>query len=302
MTGTGTKTDPFVITTMEELMTMDEWSTRQSYAALGADFDFSDIADPQPIHLKCMELDGCGHTIRGIYVAKPNADVYILVFSDANGGTSFGLKNINIEAEAIANRFGFVRPEDISNVVYTTFTNCNIKITVHEGTTTGNRLFHSNGIVMTFNYCTVTVNATLYAEHEIFGDCYLTGCQIMINIKVFGSYSTPFKNMKGIFESARAVDTGFHGIYDKTPIGATAAIFSGGGTFSNCYQTIEYPGCTLLAWYGTIQSPCFYNVEKYTGRLITTTGNSANSVFALTTAQCKDAEYLNSIGFSCEGE
>lgn len=299
MTGTGTKTDPFVITTMEELMTMDEWSTRQSYAALGADFDFSDIANPQPIHLKCMELDGCGHTIRGIYVTKPNDDVYILVFSDAKGGSSFGLKNINIEAEAIAKRFGFVCPEDLSNVVYTTFTNCNIKITVHEGTTTGNRLFNSNGIVMTFNYCTVTINGTLYAEHELFGDCYLTGCQIMINIKIFGLYSTPFKSMKGIFESAKAVDTGFHGRYDKTPTIERIALFSGGGTFTNCYQAIEYPECNKVYWFGTIQSPCFYDAEKNSASMMTSAGIP---VFALTTAQCKDAEYLSSIGFSCEGE
>lgn len=299
MTGTGTKTDPFVITTMEELMTMDEWSTKQSYAALGADFDFSEIADPQPIHLKCMELDGCGHTIRGIYVTNPNDDIYILVLSDANNYSSFTLRNINIEAEAIAKRFGFICPENLSNSVYTTFTNCKIKITVHEGTTAGSRLFNTNGISMTFNYCTVTINGTLYAEHELFGDCYLTGCQIMINIKIFGLYSTPFQNMKGIFEWAKAVDTGFHGRYDKTPTNERIALFSGGGTFTNCYQAIEYPECNRVYWNGTIQSPCFYDAEKTSTRMITSAGIP---VFALTTAQCKDAEYLSSIGFSCEGE
>lgn len=99
MTGTGTQTDPFVITTIEELMTMNEWSTVQSYVALGANLDFSDIADPQPIILKCKELDGCGHTIRGIYVTKPKDDISIFLIAAERSILYVDIKNIKIEAD-----------------------------------------------------------------------------------------------------------------------------------------------------------------------------------------------------------
>ncbi len=72
--------------------------------------------------------------------------------------------------------------------------------------------------------------------------------------------------------------------------------------FSNIYQTVEMKGIDYVYWSGEFLSVCFYNNDLMSGAEYRTLSYGTNRFFGLTTEQCKDPEYLASIGFVCAGE
>ena len=99
-----------------------------------------------------------------------------------------------------------------------------------------------------------------------------------------------------LFVSNSISDTYVTGWLKTTAATGTAAM-SSGITAANFYSALKYNTIPTAWWKGTFNTCCFYDSEL--------AGNTAfektSTFLGLTTAQCKNVDYLQSIGFIVEG-
>lgn len=90
MTGTGTKVDPFIVTTWSDFLTVIVQS--DVYIELGSDITCEDVLSPSdPYTLNYAELDGKNHTIKNIYISGFH---YLFEGVKANTTKNLTFKNI----------------------------------------------------------------------------------------------------------------------------------------------------------------------------------------------------------------
>lgn len=130
ITGSGTSTDPYVISSVSDWNTAAQNSTYTSagvYVALGADLNLGDNASNNSKYFgsTCqMHFDGRGHTISGFYLDK-SGNSYIALFSTlGEGGT---ITNLTVANSTI---IGFKRVGGIVGRNMGTISNCHVESTV----------------------------------------------------------------------------------------------------------------------------------------------------------------------------
>ena len=80
--------------------------------------------------------------------------------------------------------------------------------------------------------------------------------------------------------------------------------FSNFQSHKGFYQVINYENISNVYWNSSLTGPCFYDSDVAGAAAVQNTYSSnANPgwLYALTTEQCKDVEYLKSIGYLVEG-
>ena len=293
MLGTGTQLDPYQITTVAEFRGMND---SNAYFKLMNDLDVNDsewVAGWTEATMNFLELDGDGKSIWNINADLSGANVNygVGVFYVSNNST---IKNLNImNTIMVGTNVRLFRATGSPSNIY--LENCQIYLDFN--TTSSSATRHSyNGVLcgyptkMGINKCVLNLKGTtscvlIYGNGS--SDGPVTNNHIAIDIKKTNvdTNSNRLMYAGGVFSK--------NFIIGKLElIGSTAFRFTMGRP-QQCYIACEIIAEGAVRFSGqNPTSACFYDQE-----LAGITMTAQTNVHALTTAQCKDKDYLNSIGF-----
>lgn len=294
MRGNGTASDPYIITTAEELYSMETVGSPSAYFALGCDIDFNGTPEAEtflPVVLNCRRLDGRGCRIRNILstIAEGALCIFLIPVTAQN----LTLKDIVIEnAHLTAPAAGLFMGYQTAVVME----GCRISASF-SCTGEPSEDFSIFGAPVSAVRCSFMLRLRFRKQHKILEGGSLSRCQFRLDLEArhmfpgtMGAYP--------LFEVVSASDTYFMGrIKGYDPYRGYCLIFNN-VTLMNCYAVLTSEGEAYVT--DTINTyaatPCFFNND--TG----CTGVLVLSCFTgLTPAQCRDAAYLRSIGFDCGG-
>lgn len=305
MTGTGTQTDPYIITTADELYEMGTLGGASVYFKLGADIDFNGTAYAEnysPITFKCAEFDGDGHTIRNIYVT--NSQGTATAFK-GNSGATVSVKNVIFEGIYLTGTYTYLFYTDsASQVGKINMYNCRVVLHIRRSGSQLNGASDYLAVIdggysrVNLELCTFVINAYMASPFPLFAYCSLKRSQLRVDFTFDSLNTTTYNRFAALIHNTTAEDTYVFGKI-KNQGASGDYYFANSGTHTNSYQVIEYENVANVYWNSSFSTPCFADSDV-AGISVIDSG-STGKLYNLTTEQCKDAEYLKSIGFMCEG-
>ena len=277
LNGDGTQENPYQITTVAEFRSMND---SNAYFKLMNDLDVNDSEWANgwtSVTLAFKEFDGDGHEIRNI---NYNGTTQAITISSANS-TIKKLAFLNFIS------IGSLRCFNAPASGVTTFDMCNFSFDVNTDSFFGLG-GTSSGVV--FNRCSFTLSGVANDFDSIHrATSAMTNCHIyLVNFKLpdtlTGFHATSFIKLSSTRVSilGSAIKTG----------DGTMQLF---GDCTQCFVALDMADSAYRPTAFSAQSlstPCFYDKD-----LMGETLTAQTNVHALTTAQCKDKDYLNSIGF-----
>lgn len=312
MNGKGTAENPYIIMTADDLFSMEETGGNDVYFSLGADIDFNNTSYAEnftPIPLNCKKISGNNHVIRNVNYATPeyNSCMFILTGETQN----IVIENLYIENIRLSgkNVFLFGNAGGNHDVVLEYCTIVLNDMTILDQTsadeTDRHCIMHDNNIKISADYCTFVINAQSYRLYPFFSGDNISHTQMKFQIYVNAFVDTTGGYDSLIADSVVSDSYFFVNLTSNKTSGIVAVDFSSKTCkFTNCYLVCEMCSVVLnIYWYGDIQSTCFYDgdvIKKY-NTIASISSNNISNIYRLTTSQCKDAEYLRSIGFECMG-
>ncbi len=316
MTGEGTKNNPYLITSVQELYSMGEVGGADVYFRLVTDIDFNGTEYAEnfvPIPIYCAEFDGNGHTIRNIYC---NTSGTAVVFSDMTSteeSNTVEIKNLTFEnIELVAADIAFFSAYSGTTSGTINLSECIISMRCTLTQSPSNSSSAQKGLMCDFYrtvnmyLCTVKLEFDGIREYSLLTNCSVNRSQFYIDIRYI-STNTAASDKTSLFYKVNMTDTAVFGkVTADNTISTNVFHFATDNNHSNCYQAVEYNNVATLCWDACMISPCFYNSDLTKGvkNIKNEPGSGttyAVNFLALTTEQCKDAEYLRSVGFICEG-
>ena len=274
MLGTGTQLDPYQITTVAEFRGMNNAS---AYFKLMNDLDVNDsewASGWTGVTLAFKEFDGDGHEIRNI-----NDLTAISTITFASSGVFKNVKILNI----IKDRGTIFR---LNSLLYLDFTDTSISANFAGGTAS---------IIF---YCSSGGQGELYVKNSA-----ITISGKLTSVSGGDAGKTRMLNCMINFDNATISDnliyTGSMDYINKVSLTGKANITTSGRYLfgyapKGCYCAVDFTESTYKPKFANTNpaNACFYDKDLM-GETLTVQTN----VHALTTAQCKDKDYLNSIGF-----
>ena len=293
LNGDGTQENPYQITTVAEFRGMND---SNAYFKLMNDLDVNDsewATGWTEATMNFLELDGDGKSIWNINADLSGANVNngVGVFYVSKNST---IKNLNIMNTIMAGTnvrlFRVQENGAIFNIegcqVYLDFNTASSHVTRHNF----NGVLCGYPTLMGINKCVLNLKGTtscvlVYGYGS--GDGAITNNHFVIDIKK----TNVDTNSKHLMYAGNVFSKNF--IRGKLElIGSTDFNFTMGKP-QQCYIACEIISSSVVKFSGqNPTSACFYDQE-----LAGITMTAQTNVHALTTAQCKDKDYLNSIGF-----
>ena len=278
MLGTGTQLDPYQITTVAEFRGMNNSS---AYFKLMNDLDVNDsewASEWAGVTLAFKEFDGDGH------------EIWNINYDGISRAITINASDVTIKR---ANFNNFIAAgNDSCFYKYTPgtlcFDECNFAID-----TNTSYVFNVDGSTsyVVFNRCALTLSGVVHNRFNRLADSgnIMTNCHInLANLKlpkaISGSQGLAFINLN-------ATRVSILGSVTKNTAD-TSGWFS---QASQCFVAVDMADSAYRPTVFSHSDPassCFYDKDLM-GAIMTAQTN----VHALTTAQCKDKDYLNSIGF-----
>ena len=269
--GEGTQENPYQITTVAEFRAMND---SNAYFKLMNNLDVNDTQWASGwgnVTLRFKEFDGNGHEIRNIVSSQEKS----ITINDGGGaGTTGHTKNLKL-LNCIVNHDYFIQRAG-SYDYFVNFTNCQVSIT---GTNVANVLYRTRLIESALTLS--GLNCTAINQSTVKG-LALERCHVLLDLDNTGTTDRIFDEVK---------ETSIRGKL-KTPTSGIT-IYNISNYWSNSYFACEVPedGVPLQLSAYTPTGVNFINRE-----LINRSADVGGG-YNLTTAQCKDKDYLNSIGF-----
>lgn len=294
MLGTGTQLDPYQITTVAEFRSMND-ST--AYFKLMNDLDVNDsewVTGWTEATMNFKELDGDGKSIWNINADLSGADptTGVGVFYVSNNST---IKNLNIMNTIMIGTnvrlFRVQSPQATFNIE-----GCQIYLDFNTVTSSSRAGNAYNGVLcgypskMGINKCVLNLKGTtscvlVYGNGS--SDGPVTNNHIAIDIKK----TNVDTNSNRLIYASDVFSKNF--IRGKLELVGTIEFRFTMGRPQQCYVACEIISSSAVRFSGqNPTSTCFYDQE-----LAGITMTAQTNVHALTTEQCKDKDYLNSIGF-----
>ena len=278
LNGDGTQENPYQITTVAEFRSMNDAT---AYFKLMNDLDVNDSAWATgwtDATMNFKEFDGDGFEIRNINYNGTGIAITVSTSNATVKRTNFNNFISTGSASCIRNT--------ASNNLY--FNECNFAFDVNT-----NHIFDvaSSTSYVVFNRCAFTLSGVVLKQFNrlAYGGNMMTNCHVNLsNLKlpnaISGSQELAFINL-----NATRVSVTGSAIKDVT---GTVRWFA---SANHCFVAVDMADSlykpTIFS-NSNPTSPCFYDKDLM-GETLTVQTN----VHALTTAQCKNKDYLNSIGF-----
>lgn len=327
MNGTGTQADPYQITTVEELVSVVTKNDITVYAKLMNDIDFnnSDYINLDSMVFRLKEFDGQNHKISNIYTDKGTCFEFGISYNTQV------IKNVIIEAVVINYTNDYCCLFKHIGDYSCEFNNCDFRVKLNNNNKNVNGMFicktlNSNKN-FTFNNCIFNIDTYLYdnVPRSIMGDVtnksyvsyYFNYCEFNLNLismctidhtVATGSSSADFYSLFPGTNTGVKMEFKFCPIFiniynlgkDECIL---AQIYGQYGAFNlyNSYIIIQskgkYPNATIKMANITCTATCFYDKELSGNFIFDESSLAIDNLYGLTTAQCKDPAYLESIGF-----
>lgn len=303
MQGTGTQLDPYIITTPADFYSLSTLGGTNVYCELGSDIDMNYADDPSnytslPFFFK--ELRANGHKIRNISISAANTNIYLFkLCPDEYHVTSIYdlvIENMDVSAQKV-HLFG--KTNSVSSTVK--LNNCSFALHINQSETTVPSnyvsLLHGAGIKIELTLCNISLTGIWGVQMCIFCNDTINKSHISVDI----TFNTGISS--SVSRSAISYKTTMSDTYFTGTIHSAAANNNFFGTTdvnaSNSYFALTTDNISCCFYYGSYISTCFLDVE-ITGNAQVVTSSGNLNLKSLTTAQCKNAAYLQSIGFNCE--
>ncbi len=292
MRGTGIKTDPFIVENYDDFCNMKGGNDK--YYRLDTDIDFSliDIRKPDdpPVSVIFKELDGNNHTISNYCRRESNNENVNSLFKS---GSEFSLKNLNFSGIYFVG--GNTQLCDTGNSIAVYYDSCRIEIKIADTYPNLNsRPVFGVGV---FKDCEILVEGTskytkILTEYASLKGSF-NGCLVKVNLHFDNPSSTSsayplcgtnflYSGLVGKITNSKSANTNIK-LVDKRCM------------FSYIAVDVDSIGSNFTA--GSWEGVNFYDKEVMANIVDKMPSNS--HLFALTTEQCKDADYLQSIDFPC---
>lgn len=294
LNGDGTQENPYQITTVAEFRSMND-ST--AYYKLMNDLDVNDsewASNWTQATIACKQIDFNGFELRNINGAN--------AFYTSTDIEFYNPKLINIVLTGTD--CCFCATSSASRVVAFTGggeNNSGQLSMQFMGDRINNGLL-ATGVLQLTNIAG-TINATSNSFDKGLGRTIAasyaatSSLNVHLNINWHVTGSTSGHILYGWGSNNKSIKTMITGKLSASP-GATQGDFKlfdfgNGGTTSQCYCAVEFDNISNVKFaYSNPLTTCFYDAE-----LAGITMTAQTNVHALTTEQCKDKDYLNSIGF-----
>jgi hypothetical protein len=301
MTGRGTQADPYILTTADDLYALATLGRTSVYCRLGCDIDLNGTPyaeNFEPIPLFCREFDGNGFCIRNIYVNKPASTVNVFTLPTYN--INAAVKDLRLENVELIGENISVISSNYSNQV--SLYNCTFVLNVRRtdnvsSMTSAQCLMASENVGLSSTLTTVAVRGFYNKQFAIFRGSSLERCHIHLELEI-GSGDSTDGSSGSFLTGCTLADSYVTGSISAASQLTDSTNMSYGCTFNNSYTAMSYVRQNNVYWKGSMTTPCFYDKELAGNRDFT----DSRLYYGLTTAQCKNVEYLQSIGFIVAGE
>lgn len=316
MTGTGIQTDPYLITTVTELYSMKENGGSEIYFKLGADIDLNGTPYAEhfeSITLNCAGLDGNSHCIRNIVSQSGEKQPAIFNTVPRENTNKIEIKNLRLENVQLTGELTYVFSMKNYGGYYTYLKlyNCVFLLNITQygtiaGTVTGRSCMTSEHIKNPeAELCTFCFKSVSETHHAFCAAMTMKRCHIHFDSYINGAAPAAYSACGLISHSSLSDSyiTGKIRYGEKNPDGYRF-ICSQCGNFDNSFFALNVENGKKLYWDANFVTVCFYDKNLIPNTTIahTYTSDRVKKFCALTTEQCKNAEYLVSIGFLCAGE
>ncbi|MBR4627617.1 MAG: hypothetical protein IKO47_07970 [Ruminococcus sp.] len=300
MTGTGTQADPLVITDAADLYSLSTSGGPAMYCKLGSDIDLNGTPYAEnfsPIPLNCCELDGDGHCIRNIYVNTPNRNVK--VFNIPFYGGDMVLKNLRLENTELIGENISVIASDYQNTV--SLYNCTFVLNIRRmsdmsAISTTHCLMASERVSLSMELSTIAVSGYYKRQFAVARNSQVRRCHFHLVLEI-GLGDTSDGSSGSFLTGCTLTDSYVTGSITAASQLTDSTNMSYNCSFNNSYTALSYINQNNVYWNGNMTTPCFYDKELAGNRDFT----ASRTYYGLTTVQCKNAEYLQSIGFLVAG-
>lgn len=306
MKGTGTQTDPFIIMTADDLYSMEELGGEGIYCRLGADIELNGTPYAEnfvPIPVNWSSLDGNDHKIRNIFVSDPTN--YVHAFRVMTAGT-IRISGLMLENVVLCGTVVNLFTADSGITADIKLYDCALVLKVSHLTGSvisgENCILHGSGLTVSSELSVVALSAVMNRGYTLFNGGTIRRTQIVIDVTVHdaGASSIPETS---IFRNVNVSDSWITGsVY--CDVSGTGHIYNMADyycSFSNFYQAVAMKGIDYVYWNNTFSSVCFYDTDLMAGAVYDSRETISRLFYGLTTEQCKDPDYLASIGFICAG-
>lgn len=289
MTGSGTKENPYIIENFNDLLNISGGSG--TYYLLGTDIDINDTsyaAQWSTITINCSHFDGGNHTIKNIFLNNSSTSTLKSIFKFADKQVTY-FKNINLENIYINGGKSTIFSNISSYNVY--FSGINLSFTSNISFNSATDLYFivQSGKEIFIENSSINCLARASMVLGLFRGT-MTNCHINADI----TYTSSNNSSSTYLFSEKMLNTAvFANISSQSSITTPPS-----GNMSNCYFVL--PTLNHISRFttsGNIYGTCFYDKDVAP----TTTAFDSN-IYALSTENCKNTEYLKSIGFIVEGE
>ena len=290
MTGTGTQTDPYIVMNYDDFCNMTGGSDK--YYKLGADIDFAQTdrtSTSGAIGLNFKQLDGDGHTVSNFFRRVDVSDTINSLFKFSGSG-AMTLQNIYFRGIYLAGgKTCFM--SSISSSYTVTLKNCRIALKINDTSGSSNSLCIFDKLNITDSELLVEGTSD-YMKPMTNKPVY--GCLFRFNMTFF---NTGYTNTKTIFDN----NLSFCGITGnficKDPSAARYILVTVNNTVSNSYFALNFDCIYSFSMTSNFSGINFYDKEVMANAV--SKMPVSDHFLALTTEQCKSAEYLQSIDFPC---
>ncbi len=319
MNGAGTLENPYIIMNSDDLYSMSETGGDDVYFSLGTDIDlsFTKYGEKfEPIPLKCLKLSGNGHMIRNVNFNLPGGSASMFTIMNDTENSTVTVDNLVLEnIRLIGNDVFLFSSKDGKkynlSLEYCSFTLNEVVYASEAENTDGTRncLIHDTNISVDTDYCTFSAQVDFIKMHALFSGDTIRHTQIRAELSTINFPMTD-DAYDAILSGVTISDSYMLWSMKRRGGGATVnfTMSSSDCNFSRFYTICEpFSSISTIYWRGQIGTPCFYDSEVLTKHLpkakFESSGSSTNAnsknILALTTAQCKDVNYLRSVGFDC---
>ena len=284
MTGTGTENDPYIVDNIADFRTACQKS--DAYVELSSDIDCNDnetMSDNfNTLSIYCHKIDGKSYSIRNIYTA---IDRNKSAFEFMSGRITGGIYNLNFENVFFnSTSCSFIDSLKNSSVK---FYNCNFSGNIN----TSNSYAFCNNIISaekcTFNFKVISSRSL----GVVFSCLKAESCEFRLKMYSIKRCTSTSGTIASQADNSYVV--GSWDFQEEDTSTSKTALF----TYSNhSYVAMSMKNAGTNIFFSTSSNPltCFYDNDLLENSEI----SEQNNIYALTTEQCKNRDYLNSIGFT----
>lgn len=287
MTGTGTENDPYVVDNIADFR--NACLRNDAYIELSSDIDCNDnetMSDNfNTLSIYCHKIDGKGYSIRNIYTAINNNKS---VFSFMSGRLAGGIYNLNFENVFFnSTSCSFINSTSISASSSTKLYNCNFSGIINTSNSYAFCDYYIKTEKCTFNFRVTSPRSS----GVIFSYLRAESCEF--RLKIYSIKRCTINTGMIAVQADNSYVVGSWEFQEEDTSTSQSLLF----TYSNhSYVAMSMKNAGTNIFFSTSSDPltCFYDNDLLENSEI----SEQNNIYALTTEQCKNRDYLNSIGFT----